>query len=200
MRDLFDQGLKEATAAGSRELTANGLYRALAKCVRGSEGLSMPDWAEENLSVQHHSGFLPFLQRMGVIQKAPAADQRRGSAEILTLGETAGLYKLQGFSGDLRDLLGGMVALGPQLTVLLWRPPGSQGGSSSLAHSPGFSQALGSFPCNHLLTQPRPRTALDWAEAATSLQYLLRKCRLFKGGGDSYNCLWAVRTVLVSQP
>lgn len=119
VRDIFEQALRENCGVAG-ELTASMLHKVLVACVRGCHKLKMPEWTADNAGVQHHSGFLPFAQRIGVLVKEDGA--ATNGVSVVQLGQMEAAYRVQGFGGDLRARLENFVAKGQQIREHLLRP------------------------------------------------------------------------------
>jgi hypothetical protein len=143
VRDLFEKGLRNGLEAAGilvgaprgssavldgAELTVTVLHKALTACARGCHQLKLPDWFADNTSVQHHSGFLPFLQRMGLLVKEGTINDTGSAAagSVVLLGQTETAYKIQGLFGDLKVRLQALVDTGRQIREQLLRPSVAQ--------------------------------------------------------------------------
>lgn len=120
VRDLFEGALRGLVGL-SEELTGGILYKAIVGCIRGCHMLKMPEWAADNAGVQHHSGFLPFAQRLGVLVKEDGAQAANG-VSVVQLGQLGMLYRVVGPSGDLRRRLDILVEKSRRIREHLIRP------------------------------------------------------------------------------
>ena len=119
-RDQFESALR-GSLAGASELTGAILHKAVVGCVRSCHKLKMPEWSADNAGVQHHSGFLPFVQRLGVLVKEDRAQVANG-VSVVELGELGTPYRVLGLSGDLRRRLDVLVDKSLRIREHLVRP------------------------------------------------------------------------------
>ena len=128
VRDLLESvsfevlnGSAGISGGPGRVLDGPTLRQILVTLVQRCKGLKMPDWVASNANVQSHSGFLPFLQRVGIIAKTA----ERCGRSVVTLGEMDSFYAV--VSGPaLNQSLCALAAIGPSLEMVLQRPQGPQ--------------------------------------------------------------------------
>lgn len=120
VRDLFEGALRGLVGFGN-ELTGAILHKAIVGCIRGCHKLRMPEWIADNAGVQHHSGFLPFVQRLGILVKEDIAQAANG-VSVVELGQLGTLYRVVGLSGDLRRRLDILVDRSLRIREHLIRP------------------------------------------------------------------------------
>lgn len=127
VRDVLESVALEAlkcSAGIGGVLDGPMLRQILVALVRRCQGMKMPDWVASNANVQSHSGFLPFLQRVGIIAKLSAGHVVCGRS-VVTLGEMDSSYEVVN-GPTLNQSLCALAALGPPLDMALQRPQGPQ--------------------------------------------------------------------------
>ena len=127
-------GLSGRVGTAGLSLDGPTLQKILVKLAQLCHGEKMPGWVADNANVQHHSGFLPFLQKLGVISKLPAAGhasdsagasdgrsrRRSAAAVVVQLGEQGSHYEVVS-GGKVLPSIAALAALGLRLGVLLQR-------------------------------------------------------------------------------
>ncbi len=112
----------EALGARNLPLTAARLHSILVEACRRLHEVSMPVWTlNVGRSAAHHSGFIRWLERWGVLVKALPA--HRGA---LQLGEGQQAYRPAALTPQLARRMEAILSAGPTLGVMQLRPCGAQ--------------------------------------------------------------------------
>jgi len=103
------------------DVTVHNLYALLEHTARNLDNVDMQVWSTNcGKGVSFHSGFAPWLGRLGLIKKVEGLP-RRGST--VALGQQGLLYSVQPLGGKLEERLSAVVDAGAVIRAVQLRPP-----------------------------------------------------------------------------